>query len=118
MATAHPRHHMTLRMERRDTRISGPRTHSACDGPGAVPLLLYARPSLGPQTKEIRKITRLFFAFLHTYIHLCTLTAPPAPPRMQLGASVSGVSREVAHADTSARSSLATDPSPDGDARG
>ena len=28
---------------------------------------------------------------------LCTLTAPPAPPRMQLGAWVSGVSREVAH---------------------
>ena len=33
---------------------------------------------------------------VHTLL-LCTLTAPPAPPRMQLGAWVSGVSREVAH---------------------
>ena len=34
---------------------------------------------------------------LDTLSFLCTLTAPPAPPRMQLGAWVSGVSREVAH---------------------
>ena len=60
MATAHPRHHMTLRMERRDTRISGPRTHSAsCDGPGAVPLLLYARPSLGPQPRALWSAARI-----------------------------------------------------------
>jgi len=59
LATAHPRHHMTLRMERRDTRISGPRTHSACDGPGAVPLLLYARPSLGPQPRALWSAARI-----------------------------------------------------------
>mmetsp|Transcript_28401 Transcript_28401/g.83964 ORF Transcript_28401/g.83964 Transcript_28401/m.83964 type:complete len:375 (+) Transcript_28401:249-1373(+) len=50
---------MTLRMERRDTRISGPRTHSACDGPGAVPLLLYARPSLGPQPRALWSAARI-----------------------------------------------------------
>ena len=40
---------------------------------------------------------------MHTLSFLCTLTAPPAPPRMQLGAWVSGVSREVAHRCDSAQ---------------
>ena len=39
---------------------------------------------------------RVCTACAHSLL-LCTLTAPPAPPRMQLGAWVSGVSREVAH---------------------
>mmetsp|Transcript_41155 Transcript_41155/g.133409 ORF Transcript_41155/g.133409 Transcript_41155/m.133409 type:complete len:348 (-) Transcript_41155:316-1359(-) len=50
---------MTLRMERRDTRTSGPRTHSACDGPGAVAVVR----TTFPRSSAARLVER--------YAHLC-----------------------------------------------